>query len=62
MRIKVDRCFGDKTYYRLTLPDGSRENVVPVNDHGDWDRATATKALDMLTANYPVKRRSIKFV
>lgn len=47
MRIKVETCCaGARYYFRLTLPDGSRECL-----RGEyWDRALAREALDMLVS------------
>lgn len=60
MRIKVEACWGGNQcyYFRLTLPDGSREYL-----RGEyWDRALAREALDKLEALYGLRRSAIRFV
>ena len=61
MKIRVERCSGgQKSYFQLTLPCGSREFVS--NPHeGWWSRSHATDALNLLTRLYGVNRRSIRF-
>lgn len=59
MRIKVEACWGGNSryYFRLTLPDGSRECL-----RGEvWSRALAREALDMLVSLYGLRRSNIRF-
>lgn len=59
MRIKVEACWGGNTcyYFRLTLPDGSRECL-----RGEyWSRALAREALDKLVSLYGLRRSAIRF-
>ena len=59
MRIKVEACWGGNTcyYFRLTLPDGSREYL-----RGEyWSRALAREALNKLEALYGLRRSTIRF-
>jgi hypothetical protein len=58
MRIRVESCWngGKSLYFRLTLPDGSRETVGGER----WTRSVASEALDLLEALYHLKRRSIR--
>lgn len=59
MRVKVEACWGGNTryYFRLTLPDGSRECL-----RGEyWDRALASEALDLLVSLYGLRRSAIRF-
>lgn len=56
--IKVTPCYGSRPYFRLTLPDGSRENIP-----GDtWTRATAAEALDILQHVYGLDRAAVRFI
>lgn len=59
MKVKVEACWsGGKNYYfRLTLPDGSRESVPGES----WTRKVASQALDLIESNYKVPRRKIRF-
>lgn len=59
MRIRVDACWaGTRCYFRLTLPDGSRECL-----RGEyWSRALSSEALDKLEALYGLRRSAIRFV
>lgn len=59
MRVIVERCFDSKLHYRLTLPNGDRYLLY---NHDEWNRAAAIEAKDLITANYKVKRNSIRFV
>jgi hypothetical protein len=62
MTVLVESCWGDKLYFRITLPPeahsrANREFVV-----GDtWNRRTATEALDLLENVYGLKRANIRF-
>lgn len=59
MIVKVERCWGggEKLYFRLTMPCGSRESVI-----GEvWDRKTASEALDIVEKLYGANRRSVRF-
>lgn len=63
MTVRVEQCCGDRLYFRITLPpqahslNSPREFVV-----GDeWDRRTATEALDLLENVYGFKRANIRF-
>ena len=48
---------GSRWYFRLTMPDGSRESVP-----GDvWNRKTASAALDLLESVYGFDRRRVRF-
>lgn len=61
MNVEVERCWGgnNRCYFRLTLPDGSRETVT---GGSWWTRATATEALNLLEVLYGVQRRGVRFV
>ena len=61
MKVNVERCWsggGDRFTFRLTLPDGSREIV----SGQEWNRRTASEALDVLESVYHLKRTAIRFV
>jgi hypothetical protein len=59
MRIKIERCFGDKASYRATvLKDGAR--YVFTGDY--WSRAMAIKLRDHIVRDYGVKRSNIRLV
>ena len=59
MKIKVEACWGgnDHYYFRLTLPDGSRESI----NAEKWTRATASLALDRIQRACGVPRKSVRF-
>lgn len=57
MIVRVERCWGDKLYFRLTLPGGQRESIG-----GEiWNRKTAKQALDLLESVYGYNRKKIRF-
>lgn len=57
MKIKVEPCFGNNFYFRMTDPRGNREFV-----HGDsWTKEIATSALNIWEHCYHYKRSSIRF-
>jgi hypothetical protein len=62
MKVKVEACWsgGDNHYFRLTMPDGSRESVTP-DEPMIWSRKTATEALNVLESVYHVERRKVRF-
>lgn len=59
MVVRVERCWGggDKYYFRLTMPNGSRECISGEK----WTRAVASEALDLLEGVYHLPRRNIRF-
>lgn len=58
MIVKVEQCWGGKDlYFRLTLPDGSRESI----QKDTWDRKAATEARNLLENVYHLKRQNIRF-
>jgi hypothetical protein len=59
MVVKVSSCWNGKNFlYRLELPCGRREAV---RSDGDWSRAAAKEALDVLSSLYGLDRRKIRF-
>jgi len=59
MTVKVEACWGggDNFYFRLTLPNGTREFVS-----GDtWNRSKASAARDLLENVYHIPRRNVRF-
>ena len=61
MTVRVERCgIGQKSHFRLTLADGSREFVSNPREEL-WSRSHATEALDLISQVYGVERRSIRF-
>lgn len=62
MKVKVEACWagGERHYFRLTLPDGRREQVTPASPQ-HWDRAVATEALDILENVYHLDRSKVRF-
>jgi len=59
MRVKVESCWGggDRFYFRLILPDGSREHVPGER----WCRKVASDALDVLENVYGYARGRVRF-
>ncbi len=59
MIIKVESTWsgGEKHGFRLTTPDGSREQVSGFQ----WSRKLATEALNLFEHVYGYKRSSIRF-
>ena len=58
--IKVESTWSghkDEHGFRLTLPDGSRESVRG----SEWNRRTATEALNLFERVYGIPRSTIRF-
>lgn len=66
MQVKVETCWnGHAFYFRLTIPVGKyARHELQLRVPGDeWNRITASEALDLLAVELPqVSRRSIRFV
>ena len=59
MIIHVEACWGggERHYFRLTTPNGSRETI-----RGEvWNRKAASKALDLFENISRLKRSTIRF-
>ena len=44
--------------YRITMPDGSRENINGYK----WGRKEASRILDIAEHVYKIKRRNVRFI
>lgn len=62
MNVKVISCWdsGHKHFYRLEHLDGQRITLSGVRL--PWDRAAATKALDLIEQDWNVNRSCVRFV
>ena len=65
MKVYVEHCWGgnNKFYFRLTFQHEGRSVREHVGFHdGNWDRATAIEAKDLLERVYKLNRKNIRFV
>jgi len=59
MKVKVEQCFnGHNLYYRLTLPDGSREFITS----DTWKREQSIAAKNLIETLYKIPRNKIRFI
>lgn len=59
MKVKLERCRGDRLYYRATvLKDGARYLFNSEN----WTRITSGELRDHLVRDYGVNRNSIRII
>lgn len=58
MTIRVQTCWnGRNILFRIKLPAGGHESIAA----DQWDRKTASKALDLLQNVYGLKRQNVRF-
>jgi hypothetical protein len=61
MIVRVESCWGGHSiYWRLIMPDGSRETLTNPQEER-WSRKHAARAKDMISPNYGIPRHKIRF-
>lgn len=61
MKVKVERCWAHRSYYRLSVKD-KRLWIYPVQPEGDFCKRTAALAKDLIQIEFPeVKRKNIRW-
>ena len=61
MKIYIEHCYGGGFYWRLNCPGGMQERIADHDGRGQWTRAMACAALDILENLYGLNRKSVRF-